>query len=59
MREEFGGSQREGFAYCSSDVIWEGQNPTTWKGSVYFLGNNILEREWLLGMANWSIDLLT
>ena len=40
-------------------VIWEGQNPTTWRGSVFSSGNNILERGWLLGMANWSIDLLT
>lgn len=40
-------------------VVWEGQNTTSWRGSVFSLGNNILEREWLLGMGNWSIDLLT
>lgn len=58
VRAEFGGSQREGFAFCSS-VVWEGQNPTSWRGSVFSLGNNILEGEWLPGMGNWSIDLLT
>lgn len=40
-------------------VIRERQNPTSWRGSVFSLGNNILAREWLLGMATWSVDLLT